>query len=161
MLGQYLADENQADTLSVRLGGKEGAEKLGFHLAADSFPGIGYLQRDGRGGGTDVDIATLTDTFRCILDDVHQYLLKQDGIYPHRRVLGTKFVVQGNPAVTTHRLHKHPASGHSIIQTHLFQTGFRYLYHVGEVGDETAHPVTTLHTHFHYFLYILGIFHVL
>ena len=69
--------------------------------------------------------------------------------------------MESNPTVPTHRLHEHPAGGHPIVQAHQFQAGIRYLHHIGEVGDEAAHAVATLHAHLHHFLNVFRIVHLL
>ena len=50
MLGEHLADEDEADALPVRLRGEEGSEQFGFHLAADARTVVHHFYRSGSKG---------------------------------------------------------------------------------------------------------------
>ena len=70
MLHQYLADKDKADALSVRLGGEERGEQLGFHVLADALARVSNFQHDGRNGSADGDFPFISDAFGGILDDI-------------------------------------------------------------------------------------------
>ena len=46
MFHQHLADEDQADALTVRFGRKEWGKQLGFHVLADALAIVGYFEHE-------------------------------------------------------------------------------------------------------------------
>ena len=49
MLHQYFTDKDEADALSVRLGGEERSEQFGLSFLADAFAGISNFKHQWRG----------------------------------------------------------------------------------------------------------------
>ena len=87
VLHQYFADKDQADALSVRLGGEERSEQLGFRFFADAGACIPDFQHKWRGGGPDKDFSVGIDAFGGILDDVDKDLLEERSVHADHGVL--------------------------------------------------------------------------
>ena len=78
---QDLPDEDQSQSLSVGLGGEEGGEQLGFGLLVDALSIVRDLHAGRIGEGLDDDATLSTYRFHRILDDIHQDLLEERGVY--------------------------------------------------------------------------------
>ena len=89
MFHQHFTDKDKADTLAVRLGGEERGEQHGFRFFADALSGISDFQHERRDRSTDGDAAFLADAFRCVLDDVDQYLFEKRGVNVDGRIFIT------------------------------------------------------------------------
>ena len=86
MLHQYFADKDEADALSVRLGGEEGAEQFGLYFLADAFASISNFKHQWRGRSSDGDFSVLLNAFGSILDDVDQDLFEQGRVQEYDRI---------------------------------------------------------------------------
>ena len=78
---QNLTDEYQSQSLSVGLGGEEGGEQLGFGLLVDALSIVRNLHAGRVSKGLDHDTPLFANGFYCVLDDIHQDLLEERGVY--------------------------------------------------------------------------------
>ena len=96
MFHQHLTDKDEADTLSVRLGGEERGKEFGFYLFADAFTSIADFEHKRRSPGADKDFSVGIDAFCGILDDVDKDLLKKRSVHADDWILFAQFQVKVN-----------------------------------------------------------------
>lgn len=97
MTAQNFPDKHQANSLPVRLGGKEGTEEFSFGLF--TYPRTIVNDFDRSGGSGPYYYLTLLSvfsgiplyTFGSILDDIHKHLLKKRSIHTHHSHLRVAF----------------------------------------------------------------------
>ena len=97
MTAQNFPDKHQANSLPVRLGGKEGAEEFSFGLF--TYPRTIVNDFDRSVGSGPYYYLTLLSvfsgiplyTFGSILDDIHKHLLKKRSIHTHHSHLRVAF----------------------------------------------------------------------
>ena len=97
------------------------------------------------------------DTFRSILDNIHQYLFQQCRIKAYRFQLRITFQPEKNIPVVAHTLHKAFTRGSQFIQFARNQGGLRNFHNIGKTGDKAAHGETTFGTNAHHIADILHI----
>ena len=130
MFYQNFTNKNKTDTLSVRLGGEERTEQFSFCFFADPQTVI-YHFNSGRSEGADYYFPIGLNAFRCILDDVYEYLLKQSGIQHHIFQTFVYFHAECNATVITHSFHKPLAGENQIIQIDRRKCRFGDFHHIG------------------------------
>ena len=96
MLHQHLTDKDEADTLSVRLGGEERGKQFGLYLFTDAFTGIADFKHKRRSRSEDKDFSVGIDAFCGVLDDVDKDLFEERSIHADHWILFTQFQMKVN-----------------------------------------------------------------
>ena len=133
--GQDVANEQQPYSLTFRLRGEEGSEEV-----------LGYVGRYAASVVRDTDPPApfrgsfypyrLRLSFNTVLDNVDEYLLKEDGIQMNGNGLFCELEVQTNTRTGAQILQEGTAGFHLFAEVAKLKLRLRDLNNIGKAGDE-------------------------